>query len=514
MTSEAPHASERSGRAPHGPTWPWALGSLLLVALVLVVMLAGRALVSRAQQGQQRIPAPSAPPLGVAAVAHPAGGVQLLGLDQDAGRLAVLTSREEPASCPPVGACPAPARPDAFALLDGTTGATISSMQLTGMAASAADASQLLVDSARHKAYAVSAQAVVTFSTLTGAAIGSYPLANDASGGQLRGAVLTPDGAEMLVVTGHEMQLLDTASGQVVAQQALPGGLNALDGPVLDADGARCFVLATANGRSSLLVFDTTRLRVSGEYALPAGARLGPLDATHNGLYILGGDGTIWRLLLTALRPGASTPPLMPISALYSAQAFGANGTLGHSYVAGTEGVRSLDTASSKVLAALPLHPLWSATQPLPVDARHGLLYVLAVHGSVVILHDGAPSAPLSAATAAILARAALATLLSDPNQDPPFVSAATFPLAAGSLAQPALRTEQHWIHFSDRGWQGPYPGTASTSVVSAPSQPGAYTVTFSISWQQLFTRQHTWICLVAPDGSVQLQSDQGDAVP
>jgi hypothetical protein len=38
--------------------------------------------------------------------------------------------------------------------------------------------------------------------------------------------------------------------------------------------------------------------------------------------------------------------------------------------------------------------------------------------------------------------------------------------------------------------------------------------VTFSISWQQLFTRQHTWICLVAPDGSVQLQSDQGDAVP
>src|SRR5262249_19149470 len=35
--TSSPPAAE--GRAPHGPTWPWALGSLLLVALVLVAML-------------------------------------------------------------------------------------------------------------------------------------------------------------------------------------------------------------------------------------------------------------------------------------------------------------------------------------------------------------------------------------------------------------------------------------------------------------------------------------------
>ncbi|HEV8193801.1 MAG TPA: hypothetical protein VGP82_20300, partial [Ktedonobacterales bacterium] len=89
-----------------------------------------------------------------------------------------------------------------------------------------------------------------------------------------------------------------------------------------------------------------------------------------------------------------------------------------------------------------------------------------------------------------------------------------SFPLAAGSPAQPTSRPEQYWIHFSGRGWQGPYPGTASTSVASDPGHPGAYTVTFSISWQQLFTRQHMWVCLVAPDGAVELQSDQGDPVP
>src|SRR6185437_8059783 len=88
-------ASTGQSRAQHGPTWPWALGSLLLVGVVLAAMLAGHAVVSRAQQSEALVPAPSVPPLAVAAVAHPAGGVQLLALDQDAGRLAVLTSGAE-----------------------------------------------------------------------------------------------------------------------------------------------------------------------------------------------------------------------------------------------------------------------------------------------------------------------------------------------------------------------------------------------------------------------------------
>ncbi|HEV8190705.1 MAG TPA: hypothetical protein VGP82_04365, partial [Ktedonobacterales bacterium] len=397
---------------PQGPTWPWALGSLLLVLLVLVTMLAGRVLVSRAQQGQERVPAPTVPLFAVAAVAHPVDGAQLLALDQDAGRLAVLTSREETPPCPPVGTCPAPARPDSFALLDGTTGATLSSTPLTGAAAAAADASQLVVDASQHLVYAISPHAVVAFSTETAARIGGYALSDASQGDRLSGAALMPEGAgaALLLLTGNKLHLLDAASGEILAQQALPSGLDALDGPVLDGDGTRSFVLAAANGQSSLLVFDTAHLRLFGEYTLPSGARLGSLDATHNGLYILGADGTTWRIALAALRPGSSVPPLAPVPALYGAQAFGANGTLGHSYVAGTEGMGSLDAASGRMLAELPLHPLWSATQPLPVDVQRGLLYVLAAHGSVVILHDGTPPPALSAASATILARAALTT--------------------------------------------------------------------------------------------------------
>src|SRR5690348_14944020 len=109
MTVDTPNMVEEERRAPHGPTWPWALGSLLLVALVLVAMVGGRALVSRSQQGQQQVSAPKVPPIPVAAIAHPEGGAQAIALDQSAGRLAVLTSNKETPSCPPVGACPAPA---------------------------------------------------------------------------------------------------------------------------------------------------------------------------------------------------------------------------------------------------------------------------------------------------------------------------------------------------------------------------------------------------------------------
>jgi len=148
------------------------------------------------------------------------------------------------------------------------------------------------------------------------------------------------------------------------------------------------------------------------------------------------------------------------------------------------------------------------------VDAHRGLLYLLAAHGSIVILRDGTSPAPLSGPTAALLARGALTMFIADPNQDPPFVSAETFPLAAGTPARPETRNEQYWIHFSDLGWNGPHPGTASTSVASAPGQPGAYLVTFSISWLQTSQRQHTWVCLVTPNGAVRLQSSRGDDVP
>jgi len=42
----------------------------------------------------------------------------------------------------------------------------------------------------------------------------------------------------------------------------------------------------------------------------------------------------------------------------------------------------------------------------------------------------------------------------------------------------------------------------------------GGYIVTFTITWQQLFERTHTWVCAVAPNGAVALRSETGDTIP
>ncbi len=77
----------------------------------------------------------------------------------------------------------------------------------------------------------------------------------------------------------------------------------------------------------------------------------------------------------------------------------------------------------------------WPTFQPLPVDQARHLLYLPADHGSIVIVWDGAPireSAGINAATSVILARAALAKLLPDTNQDPPFVAGSIVPAWRG----------------------------------------------------------------------------------
>jgi hypothetical protein len=128
--------------------------------------------------------------------------------------------------------------------------------------------------------------------------------------------------------------------------------------------------------------------------------------------------------------------------------------------------------------------------------------------GRILFVRASARSGGMTSGTAVALARAALGNLLPDTNQDPPFVAPQTFPSA------PGMRPYTFWIHFSDRGWQGPYPGTAETRVSTEHGVPGAYLVTFRISWQQLFERTHMWVCEVRPDGSVHLKSSTGDALP
>jgi hypothetical protein len=486
------------------------------VAVVLTIIgsaAIAHALMARARQAQAVVAAPTLPALPVVAVVHPEAGALFTAYDPATDNLAALASQREP-FCPPVDACQ-PVRPDAFVLLNGANGQQVARTPLIGDASAAAATLLLLDDPARQRAYAISPTTLTSFSTVTGALVGYVALGHNApwSGGALD----SPTGHLYLVGSG-QVVTIDAATGRLMASAALPvtSGTPVPDGPVFDAARRLLYVAIRpklASDAPQLLALDATTLRQVSALALPVGARLGPLDAATGSLDIFGGDGRGWQLQAGQ----TNTPTLTRAPMLDGALAVGANPALRHMYIAGFTQTRSLDTRDGRSLAGLPLVARWPTFVPLPVDQARGLLYLPSDHGAIVIVRDGAGqtgNTRMTTPSAAILARAALAKLLPDTNQDPPFVSPDTFPLGAGTPAHPETRALDYWIHFADRGWQGPYPGTASVAVVADSTRPGGYVVTFTITWRQLFERTHTWVCAVAPSGAVALRSETGDTVP
>lgn len=511
MRGRSPDSESTS--AAHRRSRLWAVVVVAVVLTIIGSAVIAHALVERARQAQAVVAAPTLPALPVVAVAHPEAGALFTAYDPSTGNLATLASQREP-FCPPVGACQ-PVRPDAFVLLNGATGQPITRMPLTGDASAATDALLLLDDPSRQRVYAISPGAMISFSTANGALAGRVALAHIApwSGGALDAAT-----GHLYLVGGGQVVTLDVATGHVIAEANLPitSGMPAPDGPVFDAARRLLYIAKRprlASDAPHLLALDAATLRQVSALALPVGARLGPLDAETGSLDIFGGDGRGWQL-----HPEQATiPTLTRAPLLDGALAVGANPALRLLYVAGFTQTRSLDTRDGRMLAGLPLVASWPTFVPLPVDQARGLLYLPSDHGAVVIVRDGAGQAGrsgITSASAAILARAALSKLLPDTNQDPPFVAPDTFPLGAGTPAHPETRALDFWIHFADRGWQGPYPGTASVAVTPGGAQPGGYLVTFTITWRQLFERTHTWVCAVAPSGAVALRSETGDTVP
>jgi len=490
-------------------TWPWAVAALSLVALIVL----GAAFVQRRNAAGLRavaiVPAPSLPPMTVAAIARPEGGAALFALDPAAGRLVALAGPSD-AECPPVGACPPSPAPDAFVALDGASGQALASTPLTGDAAPAMGATLLVADAGRHLAYAIAPRAVVVFSTQTAARTGGYGLPAGLDAG---GVALDAGKGVLYLADARQVVALDAASGRLLASAALAGAGALVDGPVYDAAHGRLYLLerpADPAAAPTLVALDAHGLRATGQEALPVGVRLGPLDATAAGLYAFGADGTTWRLPLDGGRPGAPAP----VPALRDALALGANPALGHQYVVDASGTRLLGAADGRALAALPLPARWAPAAPLPVDAGRGLLYLPADHGAIVIVQDGRGTSAdgggggLTSSSALLLARAAMAALMHSTYQDPPFVAPATFP------AQPGARAIGYWVASAAGGWQGPYTGDARTAIAPLAGRPGGYRVAYTIHWDQLFPRVHTWLCDVSPDGSVSLAAESGDGVP
>jgi hypothetical protein len=396
-------------------------------------------------------------------------------------------------------------------VLDGASGQQLASTPLTGDAMSAASAQALLVDSGQHLAYAVAPDSVTIFSTQDGTRQGGFALPADLSPRVV--AALGGDG--LYVTNGAQLFLLDARSGQPLAQADLPSGgtSGSLDGPLVDVARARIYLAyaATAHDPPTLLALDARDLHQLGQYTLPAGERLGPMDAAGANMYAFGPTGTTARISLDALAASSSgLAPLATDATLQNALTLGENATLGHLYVA--DATQTCILTSMGALAALPLPSAGAPSSLLLVDFGRSLVYLPAGHGALVIARDSATPAKggqgVSAESAVILARSALdstvgATTLYAGRD---LASAQMFP------AQPGSRAQNFWV-LDPSGWLGPYSGQVSTAIAATPHSADER-VTFTLDWDQLFPHTHTWTWDVTPLGTAALVANTGDPVP
>jgi len=494
-------------------TWFWALGSMLVVVLVV-----GSAYVAHHAVVNARSATPvvslAHPPLQVISVTAPGPSYELLAQDAAAGHVVALASPSQPI-CPPFGHCP-PAPPlDRFVVFDAATGALLHQTPLTGNAATAAASLMLFTDEQTHTAYAVTPTNVTRFSTITGAYLGGYALPAAITWQSESGGAYDAQSQTLILVGDGQLVALDATTGHLHAQQTLPVATGTLvDGPVLNSAQNVLYLLAPATpvSQPALLAYDETTLDLLAQSSAPDVVKLGPLTADGRALALYEQNGVV--LYQPALRHVMSAAA-HTIPALAGAKALGWNTANGHLYVATAAGLDVRDT-HGRTLATLPMRIAWSGSVPLLVDARDGLLFLPGAHGQVIVARDTSGlrnTPPLNADTAVVLAHAAIANFLPFTNQDPPFVTPENF-LMSGTVQGQTLPMT-YWIHYSDFLWtKGPYPGTTEALVTPDSAHPGSYLVTFTITWNETFLRTHSWVSAVAPDGSITLRSDTGDIVP
>lgn len=475
---------------------------MLAVLVVLLGALGVRHVVASTRAAARVVPAPAQPVPAVVGATPSASYAQLAALDASAGHLLALTSAREP-ECSPVAPCRSAPTLSTFTVFDSSTGSPLAVTPLSGAATPADQSVALLADPAGHIAYAVAPDTVTLFSTVSGAATGGYSLPSPAWQRE-SGAAFDDQRGLLVLGGGTELLALDAATGQVRASRMLEPGTTVSALTLDPATGTVYALLRRANvAAPSLVVYDVATLAQRAMLPLPAGARLGPVDSATGRLYLPGASGGA-----CVYTSGGDLLAPAP-DGVCDALALGWNAVTGHVFTSAANGVTLRDAATGRSLAALPVRAAWPSERPLLVDGARGLLYVPDERGTILIVREGPALPALTSGGALLLARAALADLLPDTNQDPPFVAPDTFPATFGT------RPQTYWIHFSDLGWQGPYAGAASSGTGPSPSGgAGGYTIMFTITWNQLFQRTHTWTCAVSPSGAVRLVSETGDAVP
>jgi hypothetical protein len=498
----------------------WALGALVVVALVIGDAYAGHRYMAHAQLAASRVPAPATPPTEVLRVLRPEDGASFVAA-AGSGRLVLLASPHE-ATCELTGTCAPASLVDGLYVMDAATGDTLAHVALSG---SAQQPVALVVDQQAGLVGVVSATRVDVFAAATGAQVASFALPSDAVAGSFTGATTTSDGTLLLTVRQGGMAkllALDERSGTTRYAVTLGDGTS-VDGPAYDPSMGLVLALASQPGGERLEALYAASGALRDVWSVPDGTRLGPIHDASGLLLLFGPDGTTSSLVVPggpavppagSATPGGAIPqaPAGAVPALRGAQAVGWNSTLGHVYVADGQGIQILDAATGRVLASLPVSVVWPPDQPLPVDEAAGLVYVPSDHGTVLVVRDGRGSAAqaLTPDTAAVLARDAVVRLVPQAPQDPPFLSVATFLPGAGVRNDVPFR-----VYDSTIGWQDAGPGTVRIDVAPVAGSAGAFDATVTITWwQHRFLHIHIWVGQVGASGAVRTLSDQGDALP
>jgi hypothetical protein len=489
--------------------WVWALGVGLCVALVLAGAYAGRHLIMARTHAAAYVGPPSVPVPQVLRELRPEAGASFAAPIDTTSHIVLVASSSE-RTCPPVGAC-GPVPPlDRVELVDIASGATLASRPLTG---AAQQTLAVAVDPQLGIVALVTPTQVATFDAATLDPGASLALPDALVANQSSAAAAGAGGTLWLTVSGGRQPVLlglDERSGQRRAEVTLANA-SSVDGPIYDAQQGSVLVLERGQSAATVDAFSATGGTLERQVAVPAGARLGPLDPFTGALYLYGPDGATYRLDLSDATSSASRA-----QALFGARALGWDASGGQQYVADAAGLRVVDANTGETIRALPIAVASSPDQPLVSIAANGEqeLAVLAEHGTLMVVQAGpADGGTMTVDTAALVARATLLKLVPQDAgnatpQDPPFLTAHSFAPGPGLLAD-----VPYMVRDPDIGWQSATPGTAGVSVAGAAG--GAYDVTFTVTWtQHQFTHRHVSVLRVAPNGAVTLLSDVGDAMP
>lgn len=501
---------------PRRPVWPWAVGTIVVTLAVIAATLVGHRLVARARLAAQVASPPSAPVMRVVSAirASPNPGTLCDTLDTPAHTL--IAYRGPSATCAGVASPSVSGQPTLLlALYDSVSGQMRSILTIPTQGSPAF----VVSDDAHGQVYIAQVNRVTILDATSGKVVGSY--ASNLGQHAVAMALDPATGALYVVASDGSARAVDAATGAALASSpTAPGPTGLLPTPTgmaLDTTAGLLYTyaprVAPAQPNVMIQAYHLADLSPAGAVMLPTNWQPGPYNAAEGTLYCFGPGGAVGavRLPRAVASQSRQTVQPAPVAALRGASRIGWDTAGGLLLRMGAQNTDLLRASDGQVVARAPyVGAAAKDTQPIAVDTARGLAYVNDGAGDILItsLTPMKGTAAPNAATALVMARAGLASLLPNTNQSPPFLSAQTFPLSPGAIDR------QYFIHYADLGWKGPYSGSASVTDVRAGSQPGDYTMTFAVTWNQLFLHQHSWQVELTPDGRAHLRAESGDAIP